>query len=296
METNTNSAIVLNKVMENQGVVTLTRLIVSAVTFVICFVAIGLVLRTALNFDFTTYLASAFVIGLAISFGSQDLVQDVVIGVTLIFSDAIDIGDIVDLSVVIGRVEQIGLRFTKLINFYNQEVFVPNRNITNTARFTHGSIYAFADVQVCQQADQQQVHSRLHEVGDGLRAEFGEIILEPPALGQIQEAGPGCWNYLRVQFRVWPGQRDFVEKAVRQQIVTCMKAFDPNYADWMVTISYRAQFDPAQPNLIAAQAEEAAPLLRRSHLHLLERAREQSQPQQVSRWPLHQGIPRLSSS
>ena len=225
--------------------VTLTRLIVSAITFVIYFIAIGLVLRETLNFNFTAYLASASVVGLAISFGSQGLVEDVVIGVTLIFSDAIEVGDIVDLSGVIGRVESIGLRFTKLINFYHQEVFVPNRNITNVARFPHGGIYAYIDIQVPQHVDQKQVQARIQEIADGSRTQFGAIILDPPALGEILVAEPAGWNYLRVQFRIWPGQNALIETTFRQQVVSSMKEFDRNYADWMVTVTYRAAFQAA---------------------------------------------------
>jgi moderate conductance mechanosensitive channel len=99
--------------------ITLTRLIVSAINFIIYFLAIGFVLVEGFKVNLTTYLASASIIGLAVSFGSQSLVQDLVTGVTLIFSNAMDVGDIVDLSGIIGRVERIGLRFTKLINFYD---------------------------------------------------------------------------------------------------------------------------------------------------------------------------------
>lgn len=225
--------------------VTLTRLIVSAITFMVYFLAVGLVLREMLNFDFTTYLASASVIGLAISFGSQGLVQDVVIGLTLIFSDAVDVGDVVELSGVIGRVEQIGLRFTQLTNFQNQQVFVPNRNITNVARFPHGSIHAYADVQVPRKADPVTVQARVREVANGMQAQFGTTILDPPALGPITAAEPGGWSYLRVRFRIWPGQQALIENTFRQQMVSCLKAIDPGYADWMVTVTYRAVFPAA---------------------------------------------------
>src|SRR5215469_12499645 len=141
-------------VTEQPKFTTLTRLIISAVTFAIYFLAIGFILVEGMHVDMTKYLASATVIGLAISFGLQNLVQDVVTGVTLIFSDTIDVGDLVDLGGVIGRVERIGLRFTKLLNFYNQEIFVPNRNIGNVSRFPRGGIYAYADVQFSRQADQ----------------------------------------------------------------------------------------------------------------------------------------------
>jgi len=48
--------------------------------------------------------------------------------------------------VVTGSVEEIGLRFIKPINFYNQKVFIPNRTIANVSRFPHGGIHAYADV------------------------------------------------------------------------------------------------------------------------------------------------------
>jgi moderate conductance mechanosensitive channel len=222
--------------------ITLTQLIVSAVTFTVYFLAVGLILIAVFHFNDTflkTYLSSAAVIGLALSFGLQGLVQDVVTGVTLILSNAIDVGDIVDLSGTIGRVEQIGLRFTKVINFFNQEIFVPNRNITNVARFPRGGVYAYADVQISQAADQEKAAQLIAEVAKGIWSQFGAIILTEPELGEIERAAPGGWNYLRVQFKVWPGQT-LIETAFRPQMVSAMKTFDPNYADWMVPVTYRA--------------------------------------------------------
>jgi hypothetical protein len=52
-------------------------------------------------------------------------------------------------------------------------------------------------------------------------------------------AAPGGWNYLRIQFKIWPGQT-LIETAFRPQMVSAMKQFDPNYADWMVPVTYRA--------------------------------------------------------
>jgi moderate conductance mechanosensitive channel len=219
--------------------ITLTRLIVSAITFMIYFLAIGFVLVQGFHVNLTTYLASASIIGFAISFGSQSLVQDLVTGVTLIFSNAMDVGDIVDFSGTIGRLERIGLRFTKLINFYNQEIYVPNRNILNVARFPHDGIHAYADIQIPAQADQQKIIKKIEEVAKGTWMQFGGIILSEPELGNVETTEPGGWNYLRVQFKIWPGQGTLIENTFRQQINYAMKQFDPNYADWMVTVTYR---------------------------------------------------------
>ncbi|HXB58795.1 MAG TPA: mechanosensitive ion channel domain-containing protein, partial [Candidatus Acidoferrales bacterium] len=233
----------LGFVTETPKFITLTRLIVSAVTFVVYFAAVGLVMITVFHFSDTflkTYLSSAAVVGLALSFGLQGLVQDVVTGVTLILSDAIDVGDIVDLSGTIGRVEQIGLRFTKVINFYNQEIFVPNRDIANVSRYPHSGLSAYVDIQIPVKADQNAVVETIRNVAKGVQAQFNAIILAEPVCGKIQ-ATPGNWNYLRVRFVIWPGQNAIIDTVFRSQMVNAMKTFDSTYADWQVVVTYRAQ-------------------------------------------------------
>jgi small conductance mechanosensitive channel len=216
---------------------------VSAVTFVIYFFGFGLILQE-LGVNLTAYLASATVIGLAISFGSQGLVQDIVIGLTLIFSDAMEVGDLVEvagtITIVIGRVEEIGLRFTKLINFYNQEVFVPNRTISNVSRFPLGGIYAYADIQIPLAADQTKAAEAIKQIAAGMWGQFGAIILSEPVVGPVEKATGGSWNFLRVHFKIWPGQGSLIETTFRQEIISSMRTFSPTYADWQVPVTYRA--------------------------------------------------------
>lgn len=224
--------------------ITLTRLIVSAITFAIYALAILLVLKVydpeGTGNTFKTYLTSAAVVGLALSFGLQGLVQDVVTCVTIILSDAMDVGDTVDLmNGVIGRVERIGLRFTKVINFYNQEIFVPNRNINNVSRFPQGGVLAYADVQIPAKADQQAIVETIRKVSKGVSEQFNAIVLGEPAFGKV-EATPGGWSYMRVQFKIWPGQNGLIETTFRAQMVSAIKTFEPNYADWQVVVTYRA--------------------------------------------------------
>jgi len=222
--------------------VTLTRLVVSGVTFVIYFLAIGLILILGFHLSdkvLTTYLSSAAVVGLAVSFGLQGLIQDVVTGVTLILSNTMDVGDRVDLSGITGRVERIGLRYTRLITFFNQEILIPNREIKNITRFPHGGIMAYADVQIPAKADQSKAVDTIRSVANGMRAQFGAIILSDPEFSEVQKT-PGDWNYVRVQFHIWPGQNSLIDLHFRQQMVAAMKACDPGYGDWQVVVTYRA--------------------------------------------------------
>ena len=112
----------------------LASLFSSITIFVIYFAAFGLVLKE-FGVSLTAYLASASVMGLAIGFGSQGLVQDVVTGLTLIFSNLFDVGDMVEISGQTGIVRSIGMRFTILENYFGAEIFIPNRTITNVVNY-----------------------------------------------------------------------------------------------------------------------------------------------------------------
>jgi small conductance mechanosensitive channel len=225
-------------------VITMTRIIVSGIIFIIYFVAIGLVLQE-FGFSLTAYLASASVVGLAISFGSQGLVQDIVIGLTLIFWDAMDVGDMVEIAGittpnVIGRVQEIGMRFTKVLNFYNQVVFIPNRTIANVSRFAHGAIDAYADVQIPLGVDPAHAATAIENIAVGMWSQFGAIILCAPVTGKVETAQGGGWSFVRAHFKIWPGQGSLIEITFRQEVVRAMRAHDPTYADWQVPVTYRS--------------------------------------------------------
>jgi len=233
----------LGFVTQQPKFITLVQLIANGVTCIIYFLAMGLVLQE-LGVNLKGYLASASIIALAISFGSQGLVQDVVISLTLIFSDTMDVGDMVEITgattTIIGRVEEIGLRFTTLRNFYNQIVFIPNRTIGNVSRFPHGGVFAYADVQIPADANRDKALQAIGNIAKGMWAQFGAIILSEPAIGPVETAPGGGWDFVRVHFKIWPGQGNLIETTFRQQIVSAMKAFSPNYAEWQVPVTYRA--------------------------------------------------------
>jgi moderate conductance mechanosensitive channel len=218
---------------------TVTTLVVSAVTFMIYFVAVGLVFIEVDLFDVRTYFASATVIGLAVGFGSQGLVQDIVIGLTLIFSDAFDVGDVVEISGQVGRVEKVGLRFTTLNNFLGQTVYIPNRNIGLIGRFRRGAVRAYVDVQLTPAAQAGDVMRLVKAVAGGVRAQQPAIVLTDPEVEGPFTAGPGDWQFLRARFRIWPGQNAFIETALRQRLLAALRRLDPDYADWMITVTYR---------------------------------------------------------
>lgn len=216
---------------------TISSLVVSALTFTLWFVAFGLILAV-FNVSLTAYLATASIVGLAVAFGSQSLVQDMVVGLTLVFTDALDIGDMVEVSGQIGRVEMIGLRFTKLTNILGQSIFIPNRNIIVVGRYRRDCVRAYFDVQIPDTESPEAFEARIMKIAFDFTKQFDAIIMEEPRSFGIKSAGEG-WRYLRIRFRIWPGQQAFVETAFKQRVLTEIKASFEQYQDWMVSVVYK---------------------------------------------------------
>ena len=140
-----STATVSRQVKRHQKLRSIATLTASAVVFTLYFLAVGLILRE-FGVSLKAYLASASVVGLAIGFGSQGIVQDVVTGLTFIFSDLIDVGDLVQVSGQTGMVKAITMRFVELEDAMGAVVFIPNRTISNVTNYPRGYIRCIVDV------------------------------------------------------------------------------------------------------------------------------------------------------
>ena len=219
---------------------TIITILVSAVTFTIYFVAVGMILRE-FKISLTTYFASATVIGLAVGFGLQGFVQDVVIGLTLIFSDALTIGEMVKLGDEIGKVDSIGLRFTVLINLHGQRIIIPNRNIATISQFRGGCIRAYVDIQLPQEIDEKKMVQAIQSICKGMHNQHRSIILAIPEIFGIKDVEYGQWRYVRIKFKLWPGQIKIIEETFKERVIELLKKSHANYASWMITVTYKVE-------------------------------------------------------
>ena len=220
-------------------VATLTGFATSSLIFVVYFAAIGFALQE-LGVSLTTYMASASVIGLAVSFGSQGIVQDVIQGVSLVVSDLLDVGDLVEIGGKVGIVQDVQMRFTVLVNFAGAYVYIPNRSITSVINYRAGAARAFLDVGLPASPDTwEEAEAAVSALAEAAYVQFpGILLLAPKSNGRL-EGGGRTW--LRLKFRIWPGQGAVLEQNLAAAARLAMKALDPDYADWMVVVHYRAE-------------------------------------------------------
>jgi small-conductance mechanosensitive channel len=219
---------------------TIVSLATSMIVFLLYFIALGLILRE-IGVSLKAYLASASILGLAIGFGSQGLVQDVVNGLTVVFAGLFNVGDMVEIAGQSGIVRSFGVRFTVIENSLGARVYIPNRTIANVVTYPRGYVQATVDIMLTDDLQAtNKVKATVTPIVSSLFEQLpGTLLAAPSIKGRVRtNAGK---EYLRIEFRIWPGRGSHLDTAFKQELLFALKALDPKYQDWMVSINYEAE-------------------------------------------------------
>lgn len=167
---------------------TMRSLAINVLTYVIYFVAI-LSILTQLGFNLAPVLASAGVVGLAVGFGAQNFVRDVITGFFIIFEDQFAVGDYITTGNVSGTVQEIGLRITKIKGLTGEMHIIPNGMITEVTNFSTQNSIAVLDVSIAYEEDVDRVINVLKEELEKAPQQIDELINVPNVLG-VHNFGP----------------------------------------------------------------------------------------------------------
>lgn len=195
---------------------TLQLLVESLVRYVVYFVALVMVLRE-LGIDATAILASAGVVGLAVGFGAQHLIRDVISGFFLLAEGLIRVGDEITVGEHSGLVEQIGIRATQIRKFNGELWTVPNGELKVFGNSNRGFMRAVVEVGVAYETDVQRAMAVMQQVGNEWAAEHREILLSPPEVQGILRFGESGVA-IRLVVTVKPLQQWTAERELRTRI------------------------------------------------------------------------------
>jgi small-conductance mechanosensitive channel len=199
---------------------TLASLLTSVTRWMVGFVAAVIVLRE-LGVDVMAILLSAGVLGLAIGFGAQALIRDVITGFFLLFEGLIHVGDVVQVGTSTGTVESIGLRIVTLRMDDGALRVIPNGQLTEFSTYSAGGVRAVVDVPVARDVPVDRALAVLAEVGAAWARESAGALDRPTSQGIIGWSGGDV--VLRLTARVLPEQRFAAEAELRRRI---KEAFD----------------------------------------------------------------------
>lgn len=201
---------------------TLQKLSINAFSYVLIFVFITIVI-SIFGLNPTGLIAGAGVVGLAIGFGAQGLVSDVVTGFFLLLEKQIDVDDYVTAGGVDGVVEEVGLRTTQIRAFDGTLHFIPNREISSVSNHSRGNMRALVDMSISYDDNIDQAIDVLQAACDHIALEDSAIKEGPNVIG-VQGLGDSD-----VVIRIIAKTENMAQWAVERKLRKALKeALDAN--------------------------------------------------------------------
>ena len=199
---------------------TLTAVLKNIVKYVFYFIGLVMVLDM-FNISTSSILATAGIGGLAIGFGAQSLVKDIITGFFILFEDQFSVGDYIKVGEFEGIVEELGVRVTKLRDFSGELHIIPNSNIGTVTNKTRGAMRALVKVSVAYEEDIDRVTKVLDQVCKEIKETNKNVVDGPTILG-ISDLGEYGIDLIIVA-KTNPMEQWGVEREIRKQI---KEAFD----------------------------------------------------------------------
>ncbi len=202
----------------------------------------------------TTLVAGAGVVGVAVGFGSQALVRDIISGFFLLFDGALSQGDVVKVGDVQGTVESVGLRVTQVRALNGQLFYIPNGHITIVGNFSRDWSRAIVEVGIAYEQDVNRGLEVLRDVAKQWAEERADIVLEPPEAQGVLGLNASDVG-LRIIAKVKPGEHWAAEREIRARI---KDAFDAHGVEipFPRQVVYHRQEDPGTLSMAQPQRHE----------------------------------------
>jgi small conductance mechanosensitive channel len=192
---------------------------------VIIGMTIVLMVLGQLGVNLAPFLASAGIAGVAIGFGAQSLVKDFLSGTFMLLEDQYGVGDVVDFGEVVGVVEEMALRVTKVRDLNGTLWYVRNGEILRTGNKTQEWGRAVVDVRVAYDTDEKLVRAALLAAAATVQGDpvLGEHCMEDPEVIGIDVLTAEAIQ-LKVQIKTQPGQQWDVARALRAEVRSQLSA------------------------------------------------------------------------
>ncbi|WP_396905271.1 mechanosensitive ion channel family protein [Mycolicibacterium phlei] len=204
--------------------------VISWVSVALLFIVVAVQITNILAIPIGSLVAPAAVLGAALGFGAQKLVQDLLAGFFIITEKQYGFGDLVQLSMVgapeesLGTVEDVTLRVTKLRTPEGEMYTIPNGNIVRSLNLSKDWARAVIDIPVPTSADLNAVNEVLQGVAERADSDpqLSALMLDAPQLMGVESIGVDTIN-LRMVARTLPGKQFEVGRRIRVLVVEALR-------------------------------------------------------------------------
>jgi small conductance mechanosensitive channel len=209
--------------MRAQQLRTLASVVNGVGLFVIVFLTAMQVLQVV-GINIAPLLTGAGVVGLAVGFGAQTLVHDVINGFFILMENQYDVGDVVRISNVSGTVERMTLRRTVLRDADGTLHNVPNSQIAVVSNLTRDWTQTSVHVAASYNENSDRIVALLKEVAAELHADpqFHDVLVAEPQVPGIERVAPGEVDYA-IFIKTRPGAQYAVVRELHRRIKACFE-------------------------------------------------------------------------
>ena len=204
---------------------------------VVIVVMTTLIVLSSLGVDIGPLLAGAGVIGLAIGFGAQKLVRDILSGIFFLMDDAFRVGEYLDAGGVSGTVEEITLRTIKLRHHRGMLQIVPLGDLKSVTNFMRGGMVVKFDLKLPYDTDIEKVRKIIKKVGKKmlLDEELGPDFIKPLKSQGVREVGDSVMTF-RAKFTARPGTHFVIRREAYKHLTAALEKAGIHYAHRKVIV------------------------------------------------------------
>ena len=232
--------------------------------FITLLVTVSLIVISALGINIGPLLAGAGVIGIAVGFGAQTLVRDIISGVFFLIDDAFRVGEYIDVGEGKGTVERMSVRSLMLRHHLGQINTIPFGVIRRVTNYSRDWAIMKLEVRVPFDTDLEKVRKIVKQVGKEMMAdpEYGANFIQPLKSQGVHRMDDSSF-IVRVKFMAKPGEQFVLRREVFRRIQEAFQQNGIKFAPRRVIVDAPPAIDSAAAAAIAAEAAiapgEAAP-------------------------------------
>ncbi|MGB1238207.1 MAG: mechanosensitive ion channel family protein [Pseudomonadales bacterium] len=229
---------------------------VTATAFIVIFTLFAVL--TAIGFNTTPLLAGAGVFGLAVGFGAQTLVKDIVSGIFFLIDDALRMGEYVDTGEIKGTVEKIALRSLRLRHHLGALHTIPYGDISRLTNYSRDWVIMKLPLRVTYDTDINRIKKLFKKLGKSLleHPELGEDFLQPfksQGVLEVDEVG----MVIRGKFTCKPGRQFMIRKEIYLQVQRIFAENGIEFAKRKVEVQIPDSVPAQVRHQVSAAASEA---------------------------------------
>jgi len=187
--------------------------------FVVIVLVVGMIALSAIGVNIAPLIAGASVIGIAVGFGSQKLVQDLITGLFLLLENSMQVGDVVTVAGMTGTVEALSIRTIRLRATDGSVYLIPFSAVTTVTNQTRDYSYAVLDISIGLNEEPGPIETVLREVAAEMQADpaWQSIVLDKLDVMGVEKLTDTAW-VMRVRLKTQPSSRWAVTRELNRRI------------------------------------------------------------------------------